>query len=107
MGTDNGESIQYGYNFEIILNTFEMGHLKKTMFTHPVLNGPDSDPWDFIVIASTLTHYYLWIVALYKLHPTAELAHGCPLQTNFSMFIGTPLGGTTQDYTLLGIKYFL
>ena len=29
MGTDNGGSIQYGYNFEI-LNTFEMGHLKKT-----------------------------------------------------------------------------
>ena len=29
MGTDNGGSIQYGYNFKI-LNTFEMGHLKKT-----------------------------------------------------------------------------
>ena len=29
MGTDNGGTIQYGYNFER-LNTFEMGHLKKT-----------------------------------------------------------------------------
>ena len=29
MGTYNGGPIQYGYNFEI-LNTFEMGHLKKT-----------------------------------------------------------------------------
>ena len=44
MGTDNGVSIQYWYNFEI-LNTFEMGHLKKIMFKHPVPNGPESDPW--------------------------------------------------------------
>ena len=44
MGTENGGSIQYGYNFEM-LNTFKMGHLKKNMFTHPVLNGPESDPW--------------------------------------------------------------
>ena len=29
MGTYNGGFIQSGYNFEI-LNTFEMGHLKKT-----------------------------------------------------------------------------
>ena len=44
MGMHDEGSIHYGYGFEI-LNTFEMGLLKKTVFTHPVKNGPESDPW--------------------------------------------------------------
>ena len=43
MGMNDGGSIQYGYDFEI-LNTFEIGLLKKTVFTHPVQDGSESDP---------------------------------------------------------------
>ena len=43
MGTDNGGSIQCGYNFEI-LNTFEMGHLKKTCSHIPSRMDPSQTP---------------------------------------------------------------
>ena len=45
MGTDNGESIQHGYNFEI-LNTFEMGHLKKSCSHIPSRMDPSQTPGD-------------------------------------------------------------
>ena len=55
IGTDDGGSIQYGYNFEI-LNTFEMGHLKKPCSHIPSrmdlsqTPGPRPPPWIGIFI---------------------------------------------------------
>ena len=43
MGTDNGGSIQYGYHFEM-LNTFKMGHLKKTCSHIPSRMDPSQTP---------------------------------------------------------------
>ena len=42
-GTDNGGSIQYGYTFEI-LNTFKMGHLKKSCSHLPSRMDPSQTP---------------------------------------------------------------
>ena len=43
MGKDIGGSIQYGYNFEM-LNTFKMGHLKKTCSHIPSRMDPSQTP---------------------------------------------------------------
>ena len=43
LGTYNGGSIQDGYNFEM-LNTFEMGHLKKTCSHIPSRMDPSQTP---------------------------------------------------------------
>ena len=56
MGTDNGGSIQYGYTFEI-LNTFKMGHLKKSCSHIPSRMDPSQTP-------GMLTHHYFAVLII-------------------------------------------